>query len=337
MDTSNKGRILFLLNYLMNNTDEENELTTSQLCEIYQEHGFGGYRKTVKSDAQALQDAGFNVEIHSDKGQADTYCYIEKNDFDAAEIKMLLDAVAAARFLSDEKCAQLTEKLLGLTCSARSDIMLQEGRPSRIHKKGNLLFQVVDIIEQAIKYKLKVRFQYYDYDLNVNKILHNDGEVYSFSPYSFKWEQDRYYILGIVDKRPGKINPFRVDLICNVELTDEEIVPPPADYVPAEYSNKVFKMYGGNTADVVMEADGKLIKKFVDRFGDGFHSEALPDNRFRATVTVETSPTFYSWIFQYNGKINIVSPEPVRDEYLAMLRRVTRYALGIEEAMNTEE
>lgn len=331
IDTSNKGRVLFLLNYLMEHTDGEHELTTSELGLIYQEHGFGGYRKTIKNDAQALIDAGFNVQINSAKGHADSYCYIEKNDFDAAEIKMLLDAVAAARFLSDDKCNLLIKKLKTLTCTTCADVMTLEGRPSRIHKEGNSLFQVVDVLEYAISKKLRVSFQYYDYDMNLKKVLHNDGEVYTFSPYSFKWEQDRYYILGMVDKRPGIINPFRVDLICNIKLIDAEIVPPPADFVPADYSNKVFKMYGGTKADVIMEADSKLIKKFIDRFGDDFQSKPISDTRFRAKVTVEASPTFYSWVFQYNGGINIIEPANIRDEYVSMLRRVTRYALGIEE------
>lgn len=333
---SNKGRVLFLLNHLMEHTDGEHELTTTELAQIYQEHGFGGYRKTIKNDAQTLIDAGFTVQINSAKGRADSYCYIEKNDFDAAEIKMLLDAVAAARFISDDKCTQLIKKLKALTCKSCADIMTLEGRPSRIHKNDNSLFRVIDVLEKAIKQKLKVSFQYYDYDMNLNKVLHNDGEVYTFSPYSFKWENDRYYILGMADKRPGIINPFRVDLICDIKLTDREIVPAPADFVPADYSNKVFKMYGGTKADVVMEADAKLIKKFIDRFGDDFKSKPISDTRFRATVAVEASPTFYSWVFQYNGRINIIGPANILDEYISMLRRVTRQALGIEEPQEDE-
>lgn len=330
MATTNRERILFLLNYLMTNTDEEHELSTGELCAVYQEHGFNGYRKTVKNDALALQEAGFGVCINSNNGQADTFCYVEKNDFDAAEIKMLIDAVYSARFISEEKASSLIEKLLGLTCTARSGVMTQDGMPARIHKSDNHLMQVIDTLEKAIKLKLKVQFQYYDYNLKLEKVLHNNGEVYTFSPYSFKWEQDRYYILGTVDKRPGIINPFRVDLICNPKILSDDTVPPPADFIPSDYSDRVFRMYSGQPCEVVLEADGRLIKKFVDRFGDKFKSEDVGGNRFRATVHVEASPTFYSWVFQYNGGINIISPANIRDEYLAMLRRVTQYAVAVE-------
>ena len=34
-----------------------------------------------------------------------------------------------------------------------------------------------------------------------------------------------------------------------------------------------------------------------------------------------TGPTFYSWVFNYQGKIRIVEPQNIRDEFLEMVQK----------------
>ena len=37
---------------------------------------------------------------------------------------------------------------------------------------------------------------------------------------------------------------------------------------------------------------------------------------------VSVSPTFYGWVFQFGGKMSIVSPGEVKDEFLTMAREI---------------
>ena len=46
------------------------------------------------------------------------------------------------------------------------------------------------------------------------------------------------------------------------------------------------------------------------------------EHTFTASVNVAVSPTFYGWIFQFRGKIRIVSPQMAIDEYEEMARAV---------------
>lgn len=41
---------------------------------------------------------------------------------------------------------------------------------------------------------------------------------------------------------------------------------------------------------------------------------------FRAIVNVELSPTFYSWVFTFGGKVQILTPEYAKKEYREMLK-----------------
>ena len=42
---------------------------------------------------------------------------------------------------------------------------------------------------------------------------------------------------------------------------------------------------------------------------------------FRTKVKVCTSPTFYSWVFQWGGKVRIEGPDDAKEEYQEMVRR----------------
>ena len=49
---------------------------------------------------------------------------------------------------------------------------------------------------------------------------------------------------------------------------------------------------------------------------------------FRTIVDVELSPTFYSWVFTFGGKVQILTPEHAKEEYYEMLKK----ALEIEKS-----
>ncbi len=59
----------------------------------------------------------------------------------------------------------------------------------------------------------------------------------------------------------------------------------------------------------------------VDHFGTKVRTREIDNNHFKAIVTVEPSPTFYRWVFGWNGAMKIMEPQKVKDEYQAMLRR----------------
>lgn len=321
---SNKGRVLFLLRYLREYTDEEHPVTTNDLVELYAKEGYSGNRKTVKDDIDELNKQGFDVAESKGcgNGNVTSYCYVGR-DFDIPEIQMLLNAVASARFISESRSNDLIRKLTGLaSANYRDALSANIYVPERIKTANNQLFLILDVISQAVSQKKKIRFQYYDYNLKKEKVLHNNGEYYTYSPYCCTWDGDRYYVLGRVDKRPDVINPFRVDLMCLPELLDEDALPVPDDFHPAEYSEHVFKMFGGNEETVSLIADNSFMKKFIDRFGEDFPVKSVSPTEFCADVHVEVSKTFFAWVDQYEGKVRIAAPERIRKDYIEHLEKL---------------
>ena len=138
------------------------------------------------------------------------------------------------------------------------------------------------------------------------------------------WDGDYYYMIGYCDNREH-MRHFRLDRIYRIPdvLEDEEAVPAPKDFKLATYMQKIFRMYGGDeTVDVELQCETFIMNSIVDHFGTKVRTKELDDKHFKATVTVSPSPTFYRWVFGWNGGMKILGPESVRQEYKDMLQRL---------------
>ena len=112
MDIDAKLRPLYLLRILKEQTDENHKLSTVQLCQILKdEYGIDTFRTTIKTDIEALQQAGYM--IRATRSSQNLYNYQER-DFDQQEIKALLDAVSVSQMLSENERDQLMNKLCKL-------------------------------------------------------------------------------------------------------------------------------------------------------------------------------------------------------------------------------
>ena len=138
MDTDAKLRPIYLINILKERTDEDHYLTTSQLCAILKsEYGMETHRTTIKSDIEMLQQAG--VDIKAERSTQNQYKFVGR-DFDTAEIKLLIDAVQAAKFISKSKSDQLVSDI---TDRLHRGVTILEGEGAYSHQNKQVLLCVV--------------------------------------------------------------------------------------------------------------------------------------------------------------------------------------------------
>ena len=223
----------------------------------------------------------------------------------------------------------LMEKLVKLSNWRDEDYYLNSTLLEGCRKTDNKNMKYILLtIQDAIREKKKIMFQYYDYNLEGEKILHNDGEEYVMSPYGFHCDGNRYYLIGFLDKRHD-INNFRLDLISSAELIEGEYVEAPEGFNLNEYCNRIFEMFSGTQQMVTIEVENELMKKVIDRFGEQLDITPVDDKKFRVKVDAAVSQTFFGWVFQYNGGITIVEPIDVKQQYDDMLNRALQYSESI--------
>ena len=186
-----------------------------------------------------------------------------------------------------------------------------------------LIYYIIDAINDAINAGKQISFQYYDYTGLKKKVLKNKGEVYKFSPYKLLWCGDYYYVLGYSEKKSKVIN-FRVDRIASKpEILDKDIIPMPDDFDIENYTKEVFFMFSGEKVLVDLRCDNSLMKTMVDRFGEDVTTLAYDMTSFRVQTEVSASPTFFGWVFGFNGKVQILAPESLKEQYRQMLTKAT--------------
>ena len=294
----NKQRPFRLLKYLYENTDEEHPISTTELVRIFVAEDAHAKRKTVKDDMDVLVGEGFDVVTV--RGRNNSF-FLGTRKFELPEVKLLIDAVSSSRFISAEKSETLINKLTDMVSRHQAEKVCRHLYTAEHVKADNKqIYYIVDAVTDAINEGKKIRFQYFDYDGKKEKCLRHDGAEYSVSPYALVWDDSHYYMCGYSDAKQMIVN-YRVDRMCNTEIKDEKAVALPEGFSMDDYVRKQFHMFAGDETEVVLSED-----------------------TFQAKVHVADSPTFYGWVFPFEGKIQIVEPEEIREKYRSMVKAADR-------------
>lgn len=317
MDNDSKLRPLYLAKILYEQTDEEHYLTTVQLINILEEkYGISAHRQTIKSEIELLRK--FGIEIEEVKSVQNRY-NICSREFENSELKLLIDAVESAKFITARKSKELVAKLSSLAGDYGAEKLKRnvccEGR---IKSDNERIYIIVDTINEAINEGKKISFPYFQYNVKKQHQLKHDGEAYVLSPLHLVWNGDFYYLVGVAED--NTIRNFRVDRIAKCPtILEENSSQAPEDFNIDDYINTTFRMFNAEHTDVELLCDNDVIDSIIDRFGENIEITEAATENFKITVNVATSHIFYSWIFGFGGKVKIIGPDAVREEYVAML------------------
>jgi predicted DNA-binding transcriptional regulator YafY len=318
-----KPRILYLKKILEERTDEEHPLSTTQLINILnEEYGISAHRTTVTKDIAALQEFGMDiVTIHSTQSKY----FVASRKFELPELKLLIDAVESSKFITKKKSDALIEKIHTLTSPAQVKKLKRNNYVvNRIKPDNEQIYYIIDAINDAINMGKQISFRYYDYTGLKKKVLRNKGEIYKLSPYKLLWNGDNYYVIGYSEKKRKVIN-FRVDRIAGTpEILDKDVIAMPDDFDIENFTKEVFFMFPGKSIMVDLRCDNSLMKTMVDRFGEDVTTLAYDMISFRIQTEVSASPTFFGWVFGFNGKVQILAPESVKEQYRQMIARANK-------------
>lgn len=311
-----KERMIHILLLLKQNTGDNQHLTTAEIVRHFTDMGVPTDRGTVKNDIDTMIACG--IDIVADKGTQIKYSYVDY-PFELAELKLLIDAVEASKFITAEKSTELVQKLTSMTGkTSAEELKRQIYTIGRVKSENKSIFYVVDVIFRAINQKQKISFQYFEYNARKERIPRRDGEPYLLSPYTMLYNEDRYYVLGFSETH-GKIVTFRVDRMGVPKLLPEPIRPEPEGFDPVDYTVNIFSMYDGEMQTVRLLCENRLMNNVIDQFGDEFSAEIADNEHFTAEVEVSVSQTFYAWVFQFAGAVRIIGPENVLHGYREML------------------
>lgn len=317
-----KIKLLRLMEILRAETDEQNPMLASEVRKRLADKGVIVDRRVLTRDIDMLNEFGYEI-MSTMIGHEKAYYVIDRG-FSVPELKILIDAVQAATFITEKKTPELVEKIAALGGSHRAEILQENIVCFNTRKHSNeLIYYNVDCLENAIQNNKKVIFLYYDLDEHGEKVYRRDGHHYVVEPIALVFNDDNYYLTCYSAKHDGTAN-YRVDRMTSVESIDEE-VSEKAKELRCEmgcYTEQVFKMYVGALENVTLELDDKLIGVIYDKFGEDTKVVRTGETTVAASVKVQISPTFFGWLFQFGNHMKVLSPAEVVNEYKTRLKEL---------------
>lgn len=324
-----KLKLLYVKDFLDKQSDEEHPVSVEDINEMLLAKEIECERKSIYSDVKTLKEYG--MDILSVRQPKTGYCVCSR-DFELPELRLLIDAVQAANFITPKKTKELIKKI-GTLCSVSQAKMLEKQvYIEKRHKCSNEeIYYNIDIINRAIQSGKRISFIYQKRQLDTaeNKVVTEEKE-FSVSPYAMIWSNDHYYLIAN-NQKYNNLMHTRIDRMKKVEILEErarkfsEVSPYKSYFDSADYSGKIFNMFSGDTQTLEMLCDNSMLEEIVDRFGNNALIRTGDDEtRFLVDTKCVVSEGLVSWIMQFGGRIEVLEPASLREQVKMRAEEIAR-------------
>lgn len=317
-----KQKLLYLLKFFYEETDEEHTLTVNRIIDKLNQNGIAAARRSIYDDIRVLQD--FGIDIVMRKSKTCEY-FLSSRLFETPELKILIDSIQSSRFITKKKSESIIKRLKQLASKPQSrkfsgQIYIYD----RIKSMNECILYNVDTLHNAIAENRKVTFRYFDYNIKREKVFRKNGEPYSDNPLALTFDNENYYLISYNDKYEDYVH-YRVDKMVDIEISKEKRIMPKEKFNAAEYVKPMFSMFDGEVEHITALFHISYLNVIIDRFGDNVILRETEDAEcFQATFKAAVSPTFLSWIIGFGAGALILSTQWVADEVRNLALEVTK-------------
>ena len=323
----NRERLL-RVKEILETTDEDHPITCARILAQLDSMGIECNRKSVLRDIDFFKEYGMDIIQCSDNKKG---VFLASRDFEDWELKVLIDAVRSANFLTRDQTESLTTRIAGLASEASAQTLSGVPQsPSPIKFGSGATCVAIDVILRAIRKYRKVHFLYtYTGGDMVMKYRHS-MKTEPVSPYALIWQHDKYYLVG----NWSGADPFsyyRLDRIHEIEMLEEPAVPLGDLLTNGEeglknYISENIYATSGKRVLIELEAAEDMTDTVLDAFGDNATIE-LKGDLIHCRIKTNENKGLYRWLMQYAESLKIISPKRIQMQ----IRDKLKAALGVYE------
>ncbi len=326
MDAGNaRKRLLCVAEMLRALTDSEHALSNAEIRAVLAAK-FGPdcapAENTINEDIRAIRESGcLGLRVHT--GPSGTWC--ENERLSPANVRLMLNAVQASRFLTQQQSCELQEGLFGLVSRYQEDDLVGEVLvDQRVLQGYQEVFDTCDIIAQALKTDRKVEFKYAYSDFAGKPVAlpGDDGSIVRIeTPIALLFSGDNYYLESYSEPawRHGfNLTRSRVDRMYDVRVSSEKALHTREVYNAKRSAGKRlregFQMLFGKSRALFLRVRADKTNEMFDRFGFGlsfgdFDGEVGSVDTTGVTfVRIAQTPTFYRWLMGMQGGVILQRP-----------------------------
>ncbi len=313
----NKRRILYIRDFLEENTDENFSVTMHDIIEyLKKRYDIEVDRKTIVRDLHALEDY-LHLFIDLENGK---HWKLVERTFDLDEVRMLVDCVVSSRFISEKTTKTVLEKLYKLVSKHQRRILDCAFDMSDYNKsQNNSVHRIIDSIHTAIANGLCVEFQYYQYNMHKEQELTEDGKIYQVQPIRLYYDNNFCFFHA---KEGAQYRVFRIDKMTNVHVSDHTFRFSRRYALQKSFleSDRKREEEAVKKREVQIIFEQDMMDAVIDRFGQNVYTEIVDSNHFRIKAVVNPNLQFFSWIFGLGDKAMIEYPLEVAAQMMDLLK-----------------
>ncbi len=317
MDSSSKKntnnlRFLMLKEILVKYSDDDHPINASKIVDILKEkYGMKCDRKTIYRDIKTLVHFGFDVNKYRDERKG---VYLGEREYELVEIRMLIDAILTAKFITPKKTQKLIRKLYNELSIYQIDSFNNQVYIDNATKFDNEeIYYSVDKINEAILKNNKIQFVYRHKILRNNRIVINKGKKFKVSPYALIWSDDRYYMVANNDKYDNLSN-YRLDRMSKVEIcyetarTFKEVSDYKHEFDVSDYVKKNINMFPGEKEHIQLVCCNDFLEILYDKFGKDIICKKSDETEITVDLDVYISEALIDWLVSNACAVKVKSP-----------------------------
>lgn len=330
-----KLKTLKIIDILNRYSDENHPLSAAEISAKLSKEDIQSERKSIYSDLEVLRSYGYDIiSTYTPKKGV----YMGERDFELVEVRLLIDAVQSAKFITEKKTEVLVDKITrNLSKWQIEDLSGQVYVDNRNKNENETVYYTIDTLSAAIRAEKKVSVHYIKRRIEAGERPKNEEHIYTISPYALIWADDHYYLICNNSKYDNPMH-LRIDKIKSVKLLSDDArprteIPDFASYKDhfdvADYASKTFNMFSGELEKVEICCNNALWDAIRDRFGEDVRVLSRTDDTFTISAIVAASDGLASWILQYGSDMQVISPKSLRDKILTKARETVSAYEGL--------
>lgn len=315
-------KLLLIRDYIYNEASKEKPKNATHIIKFLREnYDIEATDRTIRTDIKRLRkDVGVPILFNPHKNGY----YIEERPFSAAELRLLVDCIRNAEFITKEDTAFLTEKILKMaTTPDRIKILEELNEEDTKSQTDNSVIQNVALITAAIEAKRKISFNMIEYVAERTTHTAIDPEVVFASPHKLTWRNGKYILEYAYDYDDGDQTHIKcnVAMLANVKITGIPSSYRKLDSTGTPTVEEARDMVYGKRRAITIRFRNDVLDEVVNELEEDALLIPEDDYHFKVTVKERLDNQFMRWLADFGCYAKILGPEDVIDYYIDWHKR----------------
>ena len=319
------GNILYILNTLKRYTDINHLLTTNEIkLKIKKDYEVDIDPRTIRRNINLLIEV-FNYDIETYQDNHRGYRIIRDAffEFELGELETIIQTFAYSSFVSKEITDSVINKCLSMmSIYEQENYKNYQASIKNIKSDNKEIINNIEIINEAIKNKKKITFEYYKYFFNENNQLTTETIIpkipYKLSPYKIFYGLQKLYLICLKDGMK-ELLIYRLDKIKNMKILKEKRNEKYSEQEIDYYVKNNVAMFTGEQEKVEIECNIILLDNVIETFGKDIKIKKINEEIFYASFYTVLSGFKY-WCLRNIENVKILSPLKFKKEITKIIK-----------------